>query len=176
MNVQMPKHRVDLSTPMLLYGTQAATARTGSRLCDKGFNLVLRNLRLEPPDQTFALIVREAQVGLRGQIGPFNIANDRRLQIASIVNAFELQHPIHGGHLRREIPEPYGSFSPDPQLLSGLDSEEVERHSSPLFAPANHQVSPASVGDFRFLKFDGEEVGACALLHISSVGAGSPLS
>jgi hypothetical protein len=56
------------------------------------------------------------------------------------------------------------------------DSEEVERHSSPLFAPANHQVSPASVGDFRFLKFDGEEVVACALLHISSVGAGSPLS
>ena len=70
----MPKHRVDLSTPMLLYGTQAATARTGSRLCDKGFNLVLCNLRLEPPDQTFALIVREAQVGLRGHIGPFNIA------------------------------------------------------------------------------------------------------
>jgi hypothetical protein len=120
MNVQMPKHRVDLSTPMLLYGTQAATARAGSRLCDKGFNLVLRNLRLEPPDQTFALIVREAQVGLRGQIGPFNIANDRRLQIASIVNAFELHHPIHGGPLRREIPEPYGSFSPDPQVLSGL--------------------------------------------------------
>jgi hypothetical protein len=120
MNAQMPKHRVDLSTPMLLYGTQAATARTGSRLCDKGFNLVLRNLRLEPPDQTFALIVREAQVGLRGQIWPFNIANDRRLQIASIVNAFELHHPIHGGPLRREIPEPYGSFSPDPQLLSGL--------------------------------------------------------
>ena len=26
---------------------------------------------------------------------------------ASIVNAFELHHPIHGGPLQREIPKPY---------------------------------------------------------------------
>lgn len=48
---------------------------------------------------------RDAQVGVRSQIGAFNIAHDRRRQIASVVNVFELHHPIHGGGLRRQMLE-----------------------------------------------------------------------
>jgi hypothetical protein len=75
----MPEDRVDPSTSMVFDWSEAMTARAGSRLCDEGANLIRGNFRLEPPDQVFSVIVRETQVPRRRQIGPFNVADDRRL-------------------------------------------------------------------------------------------------
>jgi hypothetical protein len=74
---------------------EAMTAKTGPRSRDECVNLILGNSRLEALDQGLAIVMGEAKVGLGRQIRPFNIADDRRLQISGFVNTLELHCPIH---------------------------------------------------------------------------------
>ncbi|MGB5087421.1 MAG: hypothetical protein WBO09_23130 [Methylocystis silviterrae] len=59
MNAQMSKHRVDPPPPMFFDGAETPTARTGPNFREEGVNLILRNFRLDPPEQVFAIVMGE---------------------------------------------------------------------------------------------------------------------
>jgi hypothetical protein len=130
MYAKMPKHCIDPPTPMVFDRSEAMTARTGPRSRDEGVNLISGNSRLEALDQVLAIIMGEAKVGLGRQIRPFNIADDRRLQISRFVNTFELHRPIHRGPL---APETSHRYSP---LL--------DRPPTPFCSPFKRSVTVAA--------------------------------
>jgi hypothetical protein len=99
---------------MVFDWSEVMTTGAGSPLCDEGANLIPGNFRLEPPDQVFSIIVRKTEVSLRRQIGPLNVADDRRLQISCFINTLELHYPIHRGPLRQETPNHILSFLAPP--------------------------------------------------------------
>ena len=67
-------------------------------LLNLGANLILGHSRLDPPDQVFAIIMGETKVRFRRQLGPFEVADRRCVQIARLVNALELHCPFHREH------------------------------------------------------------------------------
>jgi hypothetical protein len=114
----MPEDRVDPPTSMVSDQSETMTARTGPCCCDEGVNLVLSNSRLEALDQVLAIIMGEAKVSLGRQIRPFNITDDRRLQISRFLNTFERHRPIDRNPLGPETTQPFSSFSTDPNFFS----------------------------------------------------------
>jgi hypothetical protein len=121
----MPKNRVDPSTSMVFDRPEAMTARTGPCSRDEGVKLVLGNSCLEALDQVLAIVMGETQIGLRLQIGPFNVATiaDCKLPASSIRSSFTTQFIEVPSDKKR--PNHIRLFSPDPQLLSALCAVDI---------------------------------------------------
>ncbi|MGB5086607.1 MAG: hypothetical protein WBO09_18895 [Methylocystis silviterrae] len=90
MNAQMSKHRVEPPAPMFFDGTETTTGQTTPNFRDEGANLFLSDFRLDSPEQVFAIVMSETEIGLGRQFGPLDIRDCGRVQIASFVNALEL--------------------------------------------------------------------------------------
>jgi hypothetical protein len=75
MNAQMAKHCVDPPASMFFEGTEMTTSCTRSNFRDEGANRILGNFRLDPPDQVFAIVMSETEVGLGRQFGPLHVGH-----------------------------------------------------------------------------------------------------
>ncbi len=110
MNAQMSKHRIDPPAAMVLDGAKAAAAGARPDFRNQGTNLIVGNFRLDLPDQVLTVVMGETKVGFRRQLGTFDEAHHRRVQITSLVNPLDLQRPFQREPLYQEFPERYSPF------------------------------------------------------------------